>query len=92
MPKKYSVFQNKVFKAVSAIPFGQVRSYKWVAQKAGYPRSARAVGAVLGKNRDLFVVPCHRVVRSDGSIGGYVLGPQVKQMLLDLEKQLTERE
>ena len=73
------------------IPFGQVRSYKWVAQKAGYPRAVRAVASVLKKNKDLFIVPCHRVIRSDGSIGGYVLGKEIKKMILALEKKLTQR-
>ncbi len=87
----YTSFQHKVFKVVSTIPFGQRRSYKWVAKKAGRPRAVRATASVLKKNKDLFVVPCHRVVRSDGSIGGYVLGKRIKKMLLDLEKKLTER-
>lgn len=83
-------FQKKVFKAVSQISFGRVRSYKWVAEKVGYPRAARAVASVLKKNQNLFVVPCHRVVRSDGSIGGYVLGKRIKKMLLELENRLTQ--
>lgn len=92
MSKEYIRFQRKVFKAVSQIPFGQVRSYEWVAKKAGYPRAVRAVASVLKKNENLFVVPCHRVVRSDGSIGGYVLGQKIKKILLDLEKNLTEKQ
>ncbi len=91
MPK-YTSFQRKVFKAVSQIPFGQRRSYKWVAQRAGHPRAVRAAASVLKKNKNLFVVPCHRVVKSDGSIGGYVLGKEIKKMLLDLEKKLTQRQ
>ena len=90
MLKKYTPFQHKVFKVVSTIPFGQRRSYKWVAKEAGRPQAARAVGSILSKNKDLFVVPCHRVVKSDGSIGGYALGKRVKKMLLDLEKELTQ--
>jgi O-6-methylguanine DNA methyltransferase len=92
MIEKYTPFQRKVFKAVSTIPFGQRRSYKWVAKKAGRPRAFRAVGSILKKNKGLFVVPCHRVVGSDGSIGGYALGKRVKKMLLDLEKELTQRQ
>ena len=88
----YSSFQRKVFKAVSDIPFGQRRTYKWVAKAAGRPRAVRAVASALKKNKDLFVVPCHRVIRSDGSIGGYVLGKEIKLMLLDLEKKLTQRQ
>ena len=91
MSKKYTVFQRKVFETVSEIPFGQTRSYKWVAQKTGRPKALRAVASVLKKNKDLFVVPCHRVVKSCGSIGGYVLGKRVKKMLLDLESKLTQR-
>lgn len=85
-------FQSKVSKVVAQIPFGRVRSYKWVAKRAGYPRAVRAVASVLKKNKNLFVVPCHRVVRQDGSIGGYVLGKKIKQMFLDLEKNLTEKQ
>jgi len=91
MSEKYTAFERKAFKVVSKIPFGQVRSYKWVAQKIGNPRAVRAVGSVLKKNKDLFVVPCHRVVKSCGSIGGYVLGKEIKKMLLDLESKLTQR-
>jgi len=88
---KYTPFQRKVFSAVSQIPFGEVRSYKWVAQRAGNPKALRSVASALKKNRELFIVPCHRVIRASGSIGGYVLGKRVKKMLLDLEKKLTER-
>lgn len=88
--KEYTPFQRKIFKVVSTIPFGRTRSYKWVAQNIGRPRAVRAVGSVLKKNKDLFVVPCHRVIRSDGSLGGYVLGKGIKKMLLDLEKDLTQ--
>lgn len=88
----YSSFQHEVFKTVSSIPFGQRRSYKWVAKKIGRPKALRAVASVLKKNKNLFVVPCHRVVASDGSIGGYVLGKKIKKMLLDLEKQLTQQQ
>ncbi len=91
MVKKDTLFQGEVFKIVCKIPFGQVRSYKWVAKKMGKPRAARAVGAALKKNTKLFIVPCHRVIKSDGSIGGYVLGKKIKSMLLDLEKKLTQR-
>jgi O-6-methylguanine DNA methyltransferase len=89
--KEYSPFQRKVFQAVCTIPFGQTRSYKWVAKKAGFPQAVRAVGLALKKNRHLFVVPCHRVIKSDGSVGGYVLGKKVKKMLLALEKELTQK-
>lgn len=93
-PRKisYTHFQRKVFKAVSQIPFGQRRSYKWVAKKAGYPKAARAVASVLKKNKSLFIVPCHRVIKACGSTGGYVLGKRIKKILLDLEKKLTQKQ
>lgn len=91
MPKKYTAFERKIFRVVSEIPFGQTRSYKWLAQKIGRPKAIRAVASVLKKNKDLFVVPCHRVVKSYGSTGGYVLGKEIKKMLLDLEDKLTQR-
>ncbi|NQS99594.1 MAG: MGMT family protein [Candidatus Omnitrophica bacterium] len=84
-------FQRKVLRTVAQIPFGQTRSYKWVAEASGNPRAVRAAASALKKNKDLFVVPCHRVIASDGSAGGYVLGKEIKKMLLDLEKDLTER-
>ena len=87
---KYTTFQKKVFKAVSEIPFGQVRSYQWLAKKVGRPRAVRAVASALRKNQHLFMVPCHRVIRADGSLGGYVLGQDIKAMLLRLEKKLTK--
>lgn len=91
MKKNYTPFQRKVYKVVSKIPLGQVESYKWVAQKIGKPKAVRAVGSALKKNKDLFIVPCHRVISSNGSIGGYALGKKVKQALLDLERSLTQR-
>ena len=87
----YASFQRKIFKATSSIPFGPVRSYRWVAERARRPKAIRAVGSILSKNKDLFIVPCHRVIRSDGSIGGYILGKRIKSMLLNLEKKLTQQ-
>ena len=71
---------------------GEVRSYKYLAQKIGHPRAYRAVGRTLAKNKHLFLIPCHRVIASDGSLGGYVLGKAAKRRLLRLEKQLTQEE
>ncbi|MFH0826593.1 MAG: MGMT family protein, partial [Candidatus Omnitrophota bacterium] len=56
-------FAKKVYRAVLSIPFGQVRSYKWVARKAGSPRAVRAVGSLLKKNPCPFMIPCHRVIK-----------------------------
>lgn len=81
-------FERKVLKVVLRIPLGQTRTYKWVAQKAGYPLAARAVGQVLKKNPYTLLIPCHRVVASDGKLGGYSQGLKVKKILLNLEKKI----
>src|SRR5690606_5499046 len=66
-------FAQNVYSIVSKIPAGKTLTYQAVAQKAGRPSAYRAVGSILGKNRDMRV-PCHRVVRSDGGMGGYAFG------------------
>ena len=80
--KELTPFQKKVLSAVLDIPQGKVRSYAWVAGKAGYPRASRAVGQVLSGNPYAPGVPCHRVISSDGSIGGYSGGISGKRRLL----------
>ena len=64
-------FQNLVWKEISKIPYGQTRSYKEIAARIGHPNSSRAVANACGKNPYPGTIPCHRVVRSDGKIGGY---------------------
>jgi len=81
----FSEFEKKVYSAVSRIPEGQIRSYKWVAEKIGRPSAYRAVGNALNKNRHTDVIPCHRVIRSDGSIGGYAKGAALKAAILKRE-------
>lgn len=85
--KKVSNFKEKVFKVVAAIPKGKTLSYKEVAQKSGSPRSYRAVGNILNKNCDPNV-PCHRVIRSDGTAGGYNKGAKRKKIILKKEGAL----
>lgn len=75
-------FQKKVLTVVTEIPAGQVRTYAWVARKIGSPRSSRAVGKALSKNPYIPLVPCHRVISSDGSIGGYSGGEKRKKDML----------
>lgn len=87
---KFTEFERKVLKIVSTIPLGQTRSYKWVAKKAGRPKAVRAVGQVLKKNPFPILIPCHRVIENNGSIGGYSLGKKVKQSLLTLEKRIIK--
>ena len=82
-------FARKVYKAVLSIPFGHVRTYKWVARKAGSPRAYRAVGTLLKNNPCPFMIPCHRVIKSDSDLGGYVFGAKFKKKILDLEKRMS---
>ena len=78
-------FQRDVWEATSRIPCGQLRSYGWIAAEIGRPRAARAVGQALGTNRLPIIIPCHRVVRSDGSLGGFSGGLHWKEELIKLE-------
>lgn len=82
-------FYREVLEVVAEIPYGETRSYGEVAELAGRLRAARAAGTALARNPIGLVVPCHRVVRSDGSTGGYgggLKGTRLKQRLLDLER------
>lgn len=81
-----TAFQRRVYAVVRRIPRGQVRSYRWVAQQLGNPGLARAVGQALRRNVDPRHVPCHRVIRSDGSLGGYAWGQAAKRRLLKQEQ------
>ena len=79
-------FQRKVLALTHTIPFGETRSYSWIARGIGHPDAVRAVGTALGHNPLPFIVPCHRVLRSDGHLGGYALGLPAKSGLLGLER------
>ncbi len=76
-----SSFEERVREVVRRIPKGKVLTYKEVARLAGSPRAYRAVGNIMNKNRDP-KVPCHRVIRSDGSLGGYAGGARLKEKIL----------
>lgn len=78
-------FQKKVWQQLQKIPFGQTVSYGEVAKRIKNPKAVRAVGSANGKNPVCVIVPCHRVIASDGTIGGYSGGLQVKRKLLALE-------
>ncbi len=82
---KITPFEKAVYAAVLTIPIGQTRSYKWVASRAGRPNGCRAVGNALGRNPYAPYVPCHRVIASDGSLGGYSGGLEKKKRLLKME-------
>lgn len=79
-------FQERVWEALLAIPYGETRSYGQIARAVGVPGGARAVGGANHANQVAIVVPCHRVINADGSLGGYGGKPEVKRMLLDLER------
>ena len=78
-------FQNKVWDTIRQIPHGEVCSYKWIAERIGKPKAVRAVGSAVGANPISIFVPCHRVIRSDGGLGGYGGGIERKRQLLVLE-------
>lgn len=80
-----TVFQRKVWETARLIPYGETRSYGWVAERAGRPRAARAVGQAMGRNPLAIIVPCHRVVASGGKLGGFGGGLEMKRRLLCLE-------
>lgn len=79
-------FQKKVLKAVSLIPYGETRTYSDIANKIGHPKACRAVGQALANNPFPLIIPCHRVIRSNGDIGNYQAGKRMKKFLLELEK------
>jgi methylated-DNA-[protein]-cysteine S-methyltransferase len=86
-----SPFERRVLEVTAKIPAGHVKTYSEVAARAGRPRAVRAAGNAVGHNPVAIVVPCHRVVRTDGSLGGYGGGIHIKEWLLEHEGVLPER-
>ena len=84
-----TTFQLKVWRKVMEIPYGETRSYRWVAESIGRPRAARPVANAVKNNSVALIVPCHRVIRSDGRIAGSGFGKKVREYLLRLEKAIT---
>jgi methylated-DNA-[protein]-cysteine S-methyltransferase len=78
-------FEKEVWLALRQVPYGETRSYKWLAEKVGRPKAVRAVGRALSRNPVPIVLPCHRIIEADGAIGGYSSGVDVKRRLLDME-------
>jgi O-6-methylguanine DNA methyltransferase len=78
-------FPRGVLEATRRIPYGEVRTYAWVAKEAGNAAAVRAAGTALSRNPVSFLVPCHRVIRSDGTVGHYGHGPEVKRAMLQAE-------
>ncbi|AVL00974.1 methylated-DNA--[protein]-cysteine S-methyltransferase [Pediococcus inopinatus] len=83
-----SPFQKSVWQALQTIPYGETTTYSALAEKIGRPTAARAVANAVGRNPNQIVVPCHRVLHKDGSIGGYHGGLPLKRQLLALESRV----
>ena len=84
---KGTAFQEAVWQALRRIPAGETRSYAQIAAEVGRPGAVRAAGSANGANNVAVLIPCHRVIRSDGSPGGYAYGLEIKQRLLDKERE-----
>ncbi|HJL82105.1 MAG: MGMT family protein [Candidatus Poseidoniia archaeon] len=91
LTRKGTDFQKMVWAELKKIPFGEIRTYKEIAVAIGKPKAARAVANACGKNPYPIIIPCHRVVRSDGTIGGYTGdgGVEKKRQLLRQEDHLN---
>lgn len=85
-------FQQKVWRALRAIPYGETRTYGEIAAAVGNPKAARAVGMANHQNPILIAVPCHRVIGADGGLVGYGSGLDMKEALLRLERETVQRE
>ncbi len=83
-------FQRRVWEITRLIPYGETRSYRWVAEQIGKPEAARAVGQALARNPLPIIIPCHRVISRDGRLGGFSRGLEMKQKLLRLEQRIRE--
>jgi AraC family transcriptional regulator of adaptative response/methylated-DNA-[protein]-cysteine methyltransferase len=84
-----TAFQRKVWEALQRIPRGVTRSYAQIARELGQPAAARAVAQACASNRLALVIPCHRVVREDGGLGGYRWGIERKRALLERERSAS---
>ncbi len=82
-----TAFEISVYECIMKIPYGETRSYSWVAERIGKPKATRAVAQALHRNPWPLIIPCHRVVASDGKLGGYAYGAKLKRLLLLLEKK-----
>jgi AraC family transcriptional regulator of adaptative response/methylated-DNA-[protein]-cysteine methyltransferase len=86
---KGTAFQEAVWQALRRIPLGETRSYAQIAAEVGKPGAVRAAGSANGANNVAVLIPCHRVIRSDGSLGGYAYGLEIKQRLLEQERRAS---
>ena len=83
-------FQKSVWKALLTIPYGKTATYKDIAKIIGNEKASRAVGMANNKNKLLILIPCHRIIGSNGNLTGYAGGLEIKQQLLSLEKSITQ--
>jgi len=83
---KYPDFYQKVWKVTCSIPCGEIRSYEWVASRAGKPSASRAAGNALSRNPFPGIIPCHRIIMKNGNTGNYFMGRKLKECLLIKEK------
>ena len=90
--RKNFTFPFKVYKALTEIPYGETCSYKDIARKIGNENSQRAVGGANNRNKLPIIIPCHRVIGSDGKLVGYAEGIEIKQKLLELERKNLEKD
>ncbi|MDR2868507.1 MAG: methylated-DNA--[protein]-cysteine S-methyltransferase [Bacteroidales bacterium] len=81
-----TIFQKQVWTALQTIPYGETRSYKQIADRIGNPKACRAVGLANNRNPIPIIIPCHRVIASDGKLQGYAGGLEIKERLLGIEK------
>lgn len=85
---QYKELTQKVFEIVRTIPFGETRTYRWVAEQLNNTKITRVIGKILNSNKIPIIIPCHRIIKSDGEIGGYSYGLEWKIRLLKIEKVL----
>ncbi len=85
-----TTFQRQVWRTLQRVPYSKLRSYRWIAARVGGPQYARAVGNAVGANPLPIVIPCHRIVAHDASLGGFSCGLSMKRKLLSLEGTLTQ--
>ncbi len=87
--RRATPWQIAVWEALRAVPYGETRSYQWAAKSVSRPAAARAVGAACRLNPIPIIIPCHRIIRQDGQLGGYSGGENIKRKLLELEGYLN---
>lgn len=81
-----TAFQQKILWELQTIPYGELRTYKEIAERVGNPKAARAVGGACNRNPIHLIIPCHRIIGSSGALTGYAAGLKIKRQLLDIEK------